>query len=219
MDCQYTDDICGTSFDCVGGEWVDNSPSCNPPFPEPCPAEAPLPLSSCYVPFQTCVYPDWDGCGQDLNVTCNGGVWESDGIGPCNPPAPCPAELPASGSLCDYPVQCNYTVESPCGPIPAVASCDGLTWTVDSLICDPPPDPCTSIALLADCVAEPSCRWLVPGCGIPALPQEGCFPALDCTDTSCPAGASCQVVSTQCDDCQTCDFPVLICLFTGPPEG
>lgn len=219
MECQYNDS-CSESYECVAGAWVDTSPSCNPPFPEPCPAEAPPLGSSCFDPsLQTCLYPNWDECGQDLNVSCNGGVWVAENIGSCNPPPPCPAEAPESGSFCDFPVECPYTVDSPCGPVAAIASCDGATWTVDSILCNPPPpDPCKSFALLADCVADPSCRWLVPGCGMPSLAQEGCFPALDCTDGSCPPGESCQTVSTQCADCQTCDFPVLICLPAGPGE-
>ena len=213
MECQYNDG-CGASVVCVAGAWLDMTPPCNPPFPEPCPAEAPQLGSSCYEPYQSCLYPNWDECGQDLNVTCNGGVWEADGISSCNPPPPCPAEVPANGSICDFPVLCDYTIDSECGLIPATASCDGATWTVDStIICNPPePDPCTYLATVGDCAADPSCRWLTPGCGMPALPQAGCFPAQDCTDDSCPPTKSCQVASTDCETCQTCDIPVLVCL-------
>lgn len=221
MNCYYDDSSCGAPFTCVDGAWVDQSPPCNPPPPEECPDSAPADGSVCWNLDMVCDYPGWDECEPHLTATCVGGTWDTEEqVVSCNPPEPCPGEVPEDGSSCGAPMECDYTAESPCGPVPTHASCDGGTWSVDSIICNPPPpDPCTAIASLADCVADPTCRWLVPGCGQPMLPQEGCFPLADCSPESCPPGESCQVASTLCDNCQTCDFPVQVCLPAGPPEG
>ena len=219
LSCDYAGSYCGASFECVDSVWADRTPPCNPPPPDECPDLPPSTSTSCWTEGMTCVYPNWDECGQNLNTTCVGGTWEIEEVVSCNPPPPCPAEVPENGSSCDFPNECGYTVESECGLAPVNASCDGVTWTVDELICNPPaPDPCTTIGVLADCVADPTCRWLVPGCGAPALPQEGCFAKDDCSAGDCPLGEECQVASTQCDNCQTCDFPVLVCL-PAQPEG
>jgi hypothetical protein len=188
----------------------------NPPYVglDDCPTLAPTAGAACSDVTQ-CSY---DSAGCTEVYSCNGVQWEvTTG---CNPPGPCPAAEPAQASPCSEPATCTYTVDYGCGPETNTATCDGATWSVQwgGASCNPPPpDYCSTIAAEMDCMADPACRWLTPGCGTPPLPQAGCFAATDCTgDFDCViSGGTCQQAAINpCYNlaCDACSMTVSVCL-------
>lgn len=79
---------------------------------------------------------------------------------------------------------------------------------------------CAAHTSSKDCLADMTCNWFVPGCNdglsAPPVPQTGCYPRRECTDsTSCTMGRTCQVVVMQpCwnSDCDACGGTVHVCL-------
>lgn len=208
----------------------DDGMTTNPPFPPPtepsCPEEQPAAGSACSGDL-SCAYPGWqDDCGnQETTVaTCEAGAWTIIDPGPsnCNPPAPsCPDEPPEPGSACSEdvnygPYDCSYTVDIGCGEQDANYTCSGDSWSESVATCNPPPpDFCPDIATPAECDANPDCQWLVPGCGVPALPAAGCFSAFECAADTCDPGLTCQTaVVDPCWDqtCEACGLEVQVCL-------
>lgn len=150
LDCKYDVDLsCWLEFRCDAGEWVDNSPSCNPPPPQwsdECPAQKPPVDADCsaFEPGLRCEYETDTSCPS--SVTCIDYAWENTTM-ICNPPPPiaeCPTETPAAGDDCQA-----YQVGLECGE----ATCDGGVaaycgssgkWETFALACNPPdwgPDP------------------------------------------------------------------------------
>jgi hypothetical protein len=223
LQCGYGEDECGSpiEFTCSGGKWAQSGPtvSCNPPPPD-CPAATPAQGSSCPIPGMACTYPGTGGCVFEVQASCDANLtWQvSEIMSPCNPPG-CPAEIPTQGEPCVPPWEgtCTYTVDTGCGPLPETAICENGQWSLSTTICNPPPpDYCYSLTTATDCAAQTFCRWLVPGCGDPPLPQAGCFPTYDCATTSdCGVGQTCQeVVINPCYNlpCDACGANVHLCL-------
>ncbi|MDI1434574.1 hypothetical protein [Polyangium sorediatum] len=147
-----------------------------------------------------------------------------------NPPpteAPsCPPEQPLQGEACSGDLTCDYEFNVGCGPQPAKATCKDDVWVVDAGIpCNPPippdnpPDTCQALATEAECSAAEDCRWLVPGCEPPLLPQAGCFAKVDCVGVTCGDDKTCQeAVIDPCYNlaCDACGMTVSVCLSPSP---
>ncbi len=226
---------CGTTVT-SGGEDPPTDPDCPagyacnpPPTPSECPESTPAQDSACDAPGMECEYPDPDCEYSATFATCENGAWQVGWTGgSCNPPAPCPAEIPANGDACGWeePI-CTYTVDTGCGPMDVPATCENGAWSVAIPICNPPPpEVCFQMTTEADCDGMgPTCRWLVPGCADPASPppalaQAGCFPSYDCTDSvECPAGTACeQRAYDPCynDVCDACGSAAMLCVAPAP---
>lgn len=111
--------------------------------PSQCPASPPAQNSPCMPNGLSCSYnlnPNNDSCGvRPFQFFCNNGVWQG-GISTCNPPPPmCPATMPANGAPCVGVLSCQYTMNTPCGPIPVPAMCTSGQWMVAGVSCNPPP--------------------------------------------------------------------------------
>ena len=192
---------------------------------EGCPEEMPLSGSACEAEGQDCSFGS-DGCGNPMEMSCEGGQWTWTGGGTCNPPPPpvCPDTAPNSGDPCwEEGISCSYQVDTGCGPMDAPATCEGGVWNVSIVSCNPPPpDICFSMVTEADCTANaPFCRWLTPGCADPSAPplplgQAGCFPEFDCASTvECPAGTTCEErVYDPCYNlgCDACGATAMLCV-------
>ena len=211
--------FCPASWVCIDGEWVDTGGDC----PDPCPIDRPAEGSACTEEGLECGYfVDEEPCGQpahDETVKCLGGAWTT--LGPrCEPPPECPEALPTAGGDCTGWADafgCNYTVESSCGDLPAFAYCDTGTWTW-SVELSETCGACDALSDAASCSAAPGCRWLVPGCGEPPLPSEGCFAAEDCVAGGCDEGETCTlVVINPCwnSPCDACGADANVCLGDG----
>ena len=202
----------------------------NPPYVEEpgCPDQEPAAGAACSGSL-SCEFLDPTGCTK--LYFCETGQWQmTSGCNPppctpedpCEPPPECPVQAPTWGEPCSGMVSCSYEIDVGCGPQPATATCDGATWSVQpSISCNPPaPADCPTLPTEEQCSAFPNCRWLVPGCGMPALPQAGCFEATDCLDASCLAGETCQeVVINPCHNqlCDACGGLVSVCLPPATP--
>lgn len=79
LHCDYWgDSSCPRNFTCSDGDWMDVTPPCNPPPPEPtteCPGQAPPAGTPCYgyAPGLVCTYDDAFGC--PLHEECDEGNW------------------------------------------------------------------------------------------------------------------------------------------------
>lgn len=199
----------------------------NPPYVEEpgCPNVMPTQGDPCSGDL-TCNYEFDVGCGpQPATATCKDDAWSIDAGISCNPPPPdpCPVEPPTWEDPCNTVLTCSYELSDGCGQYTTTATCDGMSWSIDGVPpCNPPeptPDPCFFLTTEEACNADATCRWLVPGCGVPALPEAGCFAQADCTDNvSCWDGAACgEVVIDPCHNkpCDVCGIAVKVCL-TGP---
>jgi len=227
--CSYTDD-CGSDVTATcDGTWSIEIASCNPPPPGDCPEQIPSFGEECDPAVGDCQY--LDECEQPITASCNGATWEIEEGGSCNPPAPCPTELPAEGSVCDFkgyfgpPIGCEYDVETACGPALAEAECvgveeQGIVWHVTAPPCTPPTPNCFDYANGGLCEADTACRWLVPGCGGEGDPgfAAGCFPALECTvgpDDNCAEFEECVTLNHDpCwnSNCGACGADTNVCL-------
>jgi hypothetical protein len=201
----------------------------NPPYVEDpqCPDQEPTTGAPCSDVI-ACSYEVDYGCGPQTNTaSCDGTTWSVNWGGPsCNPPPPpptCPTEAPTWGAPCSEVITCSYEIDQGCGPQPATATCDGASWSISPQVsCNPPPpDYCVTYTTEAACGQDASCRWLVPGCGEPPLPQAGCFAAVDCGgDFDCQiSGGTCQeVVINPCHNlaCDACGMTVSVCV---PPAA
>ncbi|MDI1446053.1 hypothetical protein [Polyangium sp. 6x1] len=202
----------------------------NPPYVEEpgCPQEAPTTGEAC-SDVLTCKYELDIGCGpQPATANCDGTSWSINTDISCNPPIPepCPAEMPSQGAACLGPLTCSYEFDVGCGPQTATATCQDGSWSIDAGIsCNPPiptdnpADMCQYIATEEECATVETCRWLVPGCGDPALSQAGCFAAQDCVGVTCGDAKTCQEASINpCHNqpCDACSMTVKLCLPPGP---
>jgi hypothetical protein len=149
LTCTYNDDSCTTIRRCTDkSNWVDESPSCNPPGPSfECPLEVPVVSSRCdEVGIGTeCEYQTESEYCPSIRECSEEGTWVSM-TPPCNPPPPdelfdCPTEQPIDGESCVgslAALTCSYgdlqcPTELECGD-------DGL-WIDVSYSCNPPPIP------------------------------------------------------------------------------
>jgi hypothetical protein len=177
--CSYGGGDCPVMFACIGGQWAQAG-DCPQPA---CPAYVPASGEPCSHEGQECVYEHQ--CSGDTAI-CEGGAWIVASYGPACEPW-CPEQPPSDGAYCDVcctPPYCEYAVE---GCFPTQTFCvdtgNGGVWKVVPGGCEPPPMPaCEVYGGSKECEADPGCRWLVPGCGVPSLPAEGCFPKAECTD-------------------------------------
>lgn len=195
-----------------------------PPSDTPCPSSMPVGGDACPAP-QECDY-GLDDCGFPLTASCVNNVWQSSGPVACNPPPPdpeCPPVLPANGSACNWNWQsgfgCTYPIDIGCGPQTVTAMCNGTTITVEYTA--PTCGQCVTLTE-SGCATDAACRWLTPGCDMPALPMAGCFPVADCTgDMDCTtSGQTCQQVSYDpCHNstCNACGAQASVCLAPPPP--
>lgn len=200
----------------------------NPPGPDPldptCPATMPAGGSACSDAI-TCDY-GMDECGLPLSASCDGSIWSVNGPVICNPPPPdpeCPVDLPALGSTCNWNWQsgfgCSYMVDNGCGMQSISVMCDPNTTTVQYTA--PTCGQCSTLTSEGACNSDGACRWLTPGCGMPALPAAGCFPVMDCAaDTDCTTpGQTCQDMSyNPCymQACNACGAQAKVCLTPEP---
>jgi hypothetical protein len=160
------------------------------------------PGDPCDQDNEVCTLVSADGCDV-CEGACTGGQWVAgddcshvdDGSWECCGqwgelcPVPCPSEVPVAGASCrpTDPPRCFYDLENACssGEL-AVVTCElGAGWTVVS--------PCGGCSSEADCMADPTCRWLVPA-GERSSFAIGCYPAGDCGASSCEAPLSCRPV-------------------------
>jgi hypothetical protein len=202
-----------------------STPTSNPPASDTlCPPSMPVGGELCPNTLQ-CDY-GLDDCGFPLKATCVNNEWQTSGPSACNPPPPdlnCPPELPALGSPCNWNYAsgfgCQYTVDIGCGPQFIEATCNGTTVTVEYLA--PSCGQCATLTTESGCTTDAACRWLTPGCDMPAVPMAGCFPVQDCAaDMPCAtAGQTCQQVSYDpCYNkpCDACGAQASVCL---PPPA
>ena len=214
--CDYTDGQCTTTFQCAEGTWETGAQDClSPPVDCWSASEGDF----CAVPGDSCGEgAGW--CAGGFENTCGDDHrWHTgyyEGANCCPEWAQCPATEPYEGEACDPcydATDCSY--EGFCGGSYASCGQDGV-WHVAVSDCPPPPiDPCAELGTQADCEAT-GCRWLIPGCGEPALPNAGCFAPTDCTPGDCYSPySSCQeVVIDPCWDkaCAACGMTVSLCL-------
>lgn len=191
-----------------------------PPSDTPCPSSMPAAGDACPAP-QECDY-GLDDCGIPVTASCVNNVWQTSGPVACNPPPPdpeCPVDLPALGGPCNWNWQsgfgCSYMVDIGCGPQIVSTMCNGTTTTVEYTT--PTCGQCSTLTTESTCATDAACRWLTPGCGMPALSMAGCFPVADCTDdTNCTtAGQTCQEISyNPCYNkaCDACGAQAKVCL-------
>lgn len=194
-----------------------------PPEGNVCPPVMPIAGDVCLT-GTNCSYGA-DECGFPLTATCMDGAWQVQGPVPCNPPPPdpqCPTDIPAAGSTCNWNWQsgfgCTYPVDNGCGLQMISVTCNGTTTTVEYSA--PACGQCATLTTEETCSTDSACRWLTPGCGMPALPLAGCFPVADCMgDADCTtAGQTCQEFSyNPCykQVCDACGAPAKVC--AAPP--
>jgi hypothetical protein len=186
--------------------------------PVPCPDAVPEAGSPCAGVADSCSYElgcDW------VTATCNGGAWilKTDQL-ECNPP-PCPIDKPAHQSSCGGMVEgqiCEYLSDWPCPDVPVNAICQQGAWQVGEPLCNPPPPSlCEGYTSDQPCDADPSCRWLAPGCGGDALDDARCFPVAGCdmNPLMCNDAEICAEISHDpCwnSSCPTCHASAFVCL-------
>lgn len=208
MECVY-DDECDLEVTASCGDdgvWaVQYGGTCNPPPPSECPEEAPANGDACDFEIGSCTYEGQ--CGEPFNATCEVDGWSVDTEVSCNPPPPCPQELPGEGDACELtpggtPIGCSYEVSTACGPQIAEAECGvseqsgEVVWFVALPTCKPKVPDCGAYRDSAPCDADTTCRWLVPGCGEGEADFEpACFPIDDCSGDSCGPDAECVTVN------------------------
>jgi hypothetical protein len=179
--------------------------------------------SPCAHVWEECFFGDKNDCSYENWYCDENHTWTFDTKGSwdecCVSTCGCPDDPPEDGASCnpDYDAQnhmtCYYKVETPCGPQTASAICnpDG-TWTT---IEQPPPCACSAHPTIAECEADPDCRYLAVGCAAPALEMGGCFPKSDCAaDLPCQDGTVCTPMNANVctvDPCITC-VTVGLCL-------
>lgn len=146
--CNYIDDCSGGDVEasCEGdGTWsVTYDSTCNPPPPLECPEEVPTAGDECDIEIGSCSYTD--ECGISFSADCDGTWSIGEAFESCNPPPPCPAELPAEGAICESspggtPQDCSYEVETACGTQTVSAECElpkdakDFVWVLDAPPC------------------------------------------------------------------------------------
>ncbi len=168
LSCDYDgDSSCLRTLRCDGSEWVDESPTCNPPPPQltgDCPTQAPNAGADCstYEPDLNCDYDADFSCSRTLR--CDGNEWVDESP-TCNPPPPdvtspepiidCPPERPTVGETCDGMapgLECDYedALQASC-PEASVYTCGTSgTWVAPEVQCNPPPP-----LPLTECPTEP----------------------------------------------------------------
>ncbi len=216
--CSFQDGPCAMELICTAEihEWGVQSSVCSPAAVDCWSAGQ---GDVCAVPGDSCGEDDGP-CGSGFQNTCGADHHWQVGTAPggdcCGDgELPCPMTAPNDGDPCEACVDqvgCTYD----CG---TTASCGmDSVWHVTIGDCPPPPptDPCASLSADA-CAANAGCRWLVPSCVMPALPQAGCFDAADCTVDTCVPGLTCQyawVAVDACDagDCSACSAQAALCL-------
>lgn len=225
--CQIQDGPCEMTFTCGSGAeqtWKASASTCNPAAVDCWSASE---GDVCANPGESCGEGGECGgfeniCGDDhrwhtayldggdccYDECCYDGCW-------CEWTEPCPATPPFEGEPCDPECQydtCTYG-EGMCGATSATCGAD-YAWHL--LISDcPPPDPCPAQGTELECL-NAGCRWLVPGCGEPPLPKEGCYAPFDCAPGDCagPNSTCQQVVTNPCwnQACDACGALVSVCL-------
>ncbi len=201
-----TDDLC-----------THGDPGCD----APCPQASPIEGTFCQQDGQYC-YFGGDDC-DELQAHCDAGVWETERVvSSCNPPPPddpeCPDTLPTQGASCESwgsSYVCDGYVDPFC-QIPVSATCEGGTWFVDQVACNPPPpELCWDAPDEASCVAVGFCSWHEPACTDPTIATAGCYPAAGCDACwgECIAAAV-----HPCPDgkCGSCSAETQLCV---PPNG
>jgi hypothetical protein len=113
--------------------------SCNPPPPWECPYEIPAPTDFCDSDFAEgpCTYPDPQCPDGEVVATCFDYGWQLEYTVDCNPPPPCPADLPDAGEACDPSIEgqlCTY-VHPDCPEESYTATCTMGAWAVDAPVC------------------------------------------------------------------------------------
>ncbi len=174
----------------------------------------------------TTVVFDAEGSGGDASTSSassgQGGTGQGGAGTGGSDPLPCPADKPLDQSPCagfEDGRTCEYVSDPPCPEFAVGAVCDGELWNISEPECNPPP-PLLGCEMHGDpnlCDDDPSCRWIVPGCGDNALDQARCFPAVGCDQDplSCTDAEICAEVSHHpCwgSTCQACHMSVFLCL-------
>ncbi len=218
--CDYQDGPCVMTFACDAQEkaWSVDSSVCVPAAVD---CWAASDGDVCAIPGETC--GEGGDCGGFENECGDDHRWQTvyydggDCWDPCEGFYECPATPPAEGSACEPSCPgtsaCNYP--DGCGGTYATCGDDGQ-WHLAIGDCPPPPvDPCSAYGAQTDCEAS-GCRWLVPGCGDPPLPQAGCYAPTDCTPADCASPYfTCQeVVYDPCygQACNACGASAFLCL-------
>lgn len=225
--CEYQDGPCQTTFTCDAQEkaWKAEDTTCVPAAVDCWTASdgdvCAVPGDSCGEGAGPCGGGFENTCGDDhrwhasdygYGDCCDDSCWNE-----CSGWEACPATAPAEGEGC-YPycpgtTSCSYPTT--CGSM--VATCgDDYAWHLIVPDCPPPPvDPCTQQGTESACV-DAGCRWLVPGCGTPPLPEAGCYAPNDCVPGDCadPYSTCQQVVVDPCwnKGCDACSTTAFVCL-------
>lgn len=216
LSCSYGTPECTHVATCVEGAWDWDDGACY----SPCPVALPSGGEPCSSPGQTCSYQDQACSEAGADAVCAQGHWEVTYHGPACAPV-CPANLPPTGApcnpCCDGP--CEYVAGPGCPPVAAICDANGH-WSSPTDVCTTPP-PCEALGDEDTCATTPDCRWLVPGCSMPALPYAGCYPSLVCDDDSqCGSGKTCLKCEVNpCPDgkCNACSSTTFVCVYPPPP--
>ncbi|MFT3767026.1 MAG: hypothetical protein QM820_16130 [Minicystis sp.] len=206
--CTYQDGTCTVSFSCTADHvWFASNPTCEP-IPVPC--EDAHDGDFCLVPGESC--GDLGECGGQTTDCGDDHRWMTTYYDDfcCGAPFGCPEQLPVAGQVCDPCTDasgCGFPAD--CGTVYADCGDDGFWHTYLDGDCPMITDPCKMHFAEDECGADPTCRWLVPGCSQPALPQAGCFAIDECTPGGCGPFATCEQVEIDpcykkgCDACST----------------
>jgi hypothetical protein len=212
-----SDGWCPPAWSCVDGAWVDTAGAC----PEPaCPMSRPMDGEACDMIGQSCFYEEFVDCGEGggtVTATCTADGWVT-AWPRCSPPLECPETIPEHGFDCtgwENASYCQFDLQKSCGDVLAIVSCeyleDDMRWNVQLQ------DDCGGCAAhetAEGCDADPSCRYLVPGCGDVPVPEAGCYPRFDCVEGACAEGESCTAFTADpCWDsvCDACGIQVSLC--------
>jgi hypothetical protein len=207
--CPRTVDGCDVTFVCQG-TWKKTENSC-----ATCPPAQPSDGTSCDLPpALRCSYKPAAEC--QIQLACEDARWKVWSPTSCSGPVGCPTAPPQDGAACPANglegTTCSYAVDA----CQRGFVCEALRWRLDTESCDEPAQPACAARLDAiSCGEAAACRWLVPGCGEPALPKAGCFPKVACaSDADCVGVATCQSsVVDPCAGkiCEACGATVLVC--------
>jgi hypothetical protein len=225
--CDYQDGPCQMTFACDAMEktWKVETSTCVPAAVDCWSASE---GDVCAIPGDSCGEGSGE-CGGGFESFCGDdhlwsvSYYEDEGCcydecwNECAGWETCPSSPPAEGEGC-YPycpgtTSCSYPTN--CGGVQATCG-DDYQWHLIIGECPPPPmDPCSLQGTETECT-NAGCRWLVPGCGTPSLPQAGCHAPTDCTPADCESlYSTCQqVVVDPCWNkaCDACSMTVSLCL-------
>lgn len=144
--CTYQEQDCTVTYQCKSNRsWAAIEAECDQPTVD---CDAALEGERCALTGETC-WTELDACTEEERYCGRDHTWSIESLtdeccaGSCCDVTDCPETAPLDGDQCDPCVdtlQCEYPVDTECGPSTAHASCaseDGY-WRVDPPVCEPP---------------------------------------------------------------------------------